>query len=111
MILPSLANPFPNPSPKFWSGRAWCRILCSQDSTAKFACFTANCCSVKPGNNGAIPPATLAEFTLNGYNLPMPVVPKGGASSDCSATGCLVDLDCMYPSKLRVTAGGGWWNG
>ncbi|TKY65677.1 Thaumatin protein 1 [Spatholobus suberectus] len=65
---------------------------------------------------GARPPATLAEFTLkcadgldfynvslvDGYNLPMLIVAKGGTRGGCSATGCLVDLNGGCPAELRV---------
>ncbi|GMH16372.1 hypothetical protein Nepgr_018213 [Nepenthes gracilis] len=110
--------------PKSWSGRVWGRTLCFRnESTSKFTCLTADCGSgtVECAGSGAIPPATLAEFTLNGaggldfydvslvdgYNLPILVVAKGGASGDCSATGCLVDLNGACPSDLKVTISGG----
>ncbi|BBH08032.1 Pathogenesis-related thaumatin superfamily protein, partial [Prunus dulcis] len=64
------------------------------------------------------PPATLAEFTLNGaggldfydvsfvdgYNLPMTVVPEGGTGGNCTTTGCEVDLNVGCPSELKVAA-------
>lgn len=75
--------------PTAWSGRIWGRTLCSTDSSGKFSCATGDCGSstVECAGSGAIPPATLAEFTLNGaegldfydvslvdgYNLPMAV--------------------------------------
>ncbi|KAK9165157.1 hypothetical protein Scep_000348 [Stephania cephalantha] len=69
-------------------------------------------------------PATLAEFTLNGadgkdfydvslvdgYNLPMLVVPHGGSGGNCSTTGCVVDLNVACPAELKVASsavGGG----
>jgi hypothetical protein len=54
--------------PKAWSGRIWARTLCGQDSEGKFSCITADCGSGKVAcaGGGAKPPATLAEFTLNG---------------------------------------------
>ncbi|KAA8546093.1 hypothetical protein F0562_020456 [Nyssa sinensis] len=104
--------------PTSWSGRLWGRTLCSQDSTGKFSCETADCGSGKLAcaGSGAIPPATLAEFTLNGdqgldfydvslvdgYNLPMLVVAKGGKRGGCSSTGCLVDLNGGCPAGLKV---------
>ncbi|KAI9128366.1 hypothetical protein K1719_001359 [Acacia pycnantha] len=74
---------------------------------------------------GAKPPATLAEFTLNGadgldfydvslvdgYNLPMLIVAKGGKRGGCSATGCLVDLNGACPADLRVARGNGTGTG
>lgn len=109
--------------PKFWSGRLWGRTLCTHDSTGRFSCGTGDCGSGKTecAGGGAVPPATLAEFTLNGaegldfydvslvdgYNLPMLVVAKGGTSGGCSSTGCLVDLNGACPAELKVAARGG----
>ncbi|GAB4853188.1 hypothetical protein Ancab_017375 [Ancistrocladus abbreviatus] len=117
--------------PRSWSGRVWARTLCSQSSAGKFTCLTADCGSgtVECSGTGATPPATLAELTLNGdrgldfydvslvdgYNLPMLLVAKGGRGGDCSATGCLVDLNGACPSELKVTTaaaeGGGSGSG
>lgn len=106
--------------PKSWSGRIWARTLCGQGSDGKFSCETADCGSGKVECvGGAKPPATLAEFTLNGadgldfydvslvdgYNLPMLIVAKGGTRGGCSATGCLVDLNGGCPRDLRVARG------
>ncbi|XP_027355016.1 thaumatin-like protein 1b [Abrus precatorius] len=103
--------------PKSWSGRIWARTLCGQDPDGKFSCVTADCGSGKVEcAGGAKPPATLAEFTLNGadgldfydvslvdgYNLPMLIVAKGGTRGGCSATGCLVDLNGGCPADLKV---------
>ncbi|XP_028774601.1 thaumatin-like protein 1b [Neltuma alba] len=109
-------------APAGWSGRLWGRTLCSQDSTGKFSCVTGDCGSsgVECGGGGAAPPATLAEFTLNGaggmdfydvslvdgYNLPMTVEPQGGAGGgNCTSTGCVVDLNGPCPTELKVTYG------
>lgn len=104
-------------APTNWSGRLWGRTLCTTDSTGKFSCGTGDCGSgTVECSGGAAPPATLAEFTLDGsggndfydvslvdgYNLPMVVVPQGGGGSNCSATGCLVDLNAACPSDLKV---------
>ncbi|KAJ6896886.1 thaumatin-like protein 1b isoform X1 [Populus alba x Populus x berolinensis] len=67
--------------------------------------------------SGAQPPATLAEFTLNGadgldfydvslvdgYNLPMLVIPKKVTRGGCGATGCLIDLNGACPKELRLS--------
>ncbi|XP_025677539.2 uncharacterized protein [Arachis hypogaea] len=101
-----------------WSGRFWGRTLCSQNSTGKFSCVTGDCGSGKLecSGNGATG-ATLAEFTLgsfggldffdvslvDGYNVPMLVAPIGGSSAgNCTATGCVGDLNGACPSELRV---------
>ncbi|XP_008788393.2 thaumatin-like protein 1b [Phoenix dactylifera] len=108
--------------PSKWSGRIWGRALCSTDSTTgKFTCVTGDCGSgtVQCSGSGATPPATLAEFTLDGsggmdfydvslvdgYNLPMLVTPQdASAGGNCSPTGCLVDLNGVCPSDLKVLA-------
>ena len=64
----------------------------------------------------AMPPATLAEFTLDGYggmdffdvslvdgyNIPMLVVPQGGTGQNCTSIGCVSDLNESCPSELKV---------
>ncbi|KHN45930.1 Thaumatin-like protein 1 [Glycine soja] len=73
---------------------------------------------LKCSGNGAAPPATLAEFTLDGagglnffdvslvdgYNVPMLVAPQGGSGDNCTSTGCAGDLNGACPSELRVTS-------
>ncbi|ERN13381.1 thaumatin-like protein 1b [Amborella trichopoda] len=125
-VLSSLLNGFslqPSSSlslnaPSTWSGRMWARTLCTTDSTTanNFTCQTGDCGSNKIEclGGGAAPPATLAEFTIqsggldfydvslvDGYNLPMLISIQGG-SGNCSTTGCLVDLNEVCPSDLRV---------
>ncbi|THF94112.1 hypothetical protein TEA_025339 [Camellia sinensis var. sinensis] len=108
-------------APKSWPGRFWARTLCSNDSSGKFSCVTADCGSgkVKCAGAGSIPPATLAEFTLNGdrgldfydvslvdgYNLPMLVEATGGTSGGCYSTGCVANLNRVCPAELRVARG------
>ncbi|KAI3798830.1 hypothetical protein L1987_34111 [Smallanthus sonchifolius] len=108
--------------PPSWSGRMWGRRLCSTDSTGRFSCVTGDCGSgtVECNGGGAAPPATLAEFTLNGangmdfydvslvdgYNLPMMVVPQGESSGNCNVTGCVADLNKNCPAELRLTGSG-----
>ncbi|KAK2660743.1 hypothetical protein Ddye_007276 [Dipteronia dyeriana] len=105
-------------APASWGGRMWGRTHCSQDSTGKFSCVTADCGSGKLecSGSGAAPPATLAEFKLDGYggqdfydvslvdgyNLQMIVVPQGGDGPNCTTTGCVVDLNGACPSELKV---------
>jgi hypothetical protein len=110
--------------PSGWSGRLWGRTLCSTDAaTGRFACVTGDCGSGRQdcGGGGAAPPATLAEFTMDGsggmdfydvslvdgYNLPMLVAPQGAAAAaggSCVPTGCMADLNGACPADLRVAA-------
>ncbi|XP_047083961.1 thaumatin-like protein 1b [Lolium rigidum] len=117
-------------APTGWSGRMWARTLCSEDATGKFTCATGDCGSgaLQCNGGGAAPPASLAEFTLDGsggmdffdvslvdgYNLPMLVTPQGAAAvaatasstggPKCVATGCLVDLNDACPADLKVAS-------
>ncbi|RID77323.1 hypothetical protein BRARA_A00247 [Brassica rapa] len=70
-------------------------------------------------------PATLAEFTLNGaggldfydvslvdgYNIPMAIVPQGGGDAsgvagNCTITGCVKELNGPCPAQLKVATTG-----
>ncbi|KAM7514056.1 hypothetical protein LguiA_003639 [Lonicera macranthoides] len=109
-------------APSSWGGRFWGRTHCTQDSAGKFTCATGDCGSGKLecAGSGATPPATLAEFTLDGdsgldffdvslvdgYNLPMLVVPQGGTGLNCTNTGCVVDLNGACPSEMKVMSSG-----
>ncbi|GLU02753.1 hypothetical protein SLE2022_199910 [Rubroshorea leprosula] len=115
------------PIPRSWSGRLWGRSLCSTDSSGKFSCLSGDCGSekVECSGSGAKPPATLAEFTLNGdsgldfydvslvdgYNLPVLVFPKGGKGAGCGATGCLVELNAACPADLKAARENGGGSG
>ncbi|CAN4078729.1 unnamed protein product [Withania somnifera] len=109
--------------PAGWSGRLWGRSFCSQDPAAgKFTCVTGDCGSgTIECSGGAAPPATLTQFTLNGaggldfydvslvdgYNLPLLVTPQGGTGDgNCSATGCVVDLNGPCPAELKLMSSG-----
>ncbi|XP_010477228.1 PREDICTED: thaumatin-like protein 1 [Camelina sativa] len=110
-------------APSSWGGRFWGRTLCSTGSDGRFTCATGDCGSGKLecSGTGAAPPATLAEFTLDGsggldfydvslvdgYNVQMLVAPQGGSGLNCSTTGCVVDLNGSCPSELRVNSVGG----
>lgn len=109
-------------APSSWGGRFWGRTHCSVNSTGKFSCATGDCGSgeVECEGSGATPPATLAEFTLDGdagmdfydvslvdgYNLPMLVVPQGGSGANCTSIGCVGDFEDSCPSELRVSSVG-----
>jgi hypothetical protein len=109
-----------------WVGRIWGQTHCGRDSSDKFKCLTGDCGSgaLECGGGGYQPPVTLAEFSINGlaglyfynvsvvdgFNLPMLVVPKGtsgAAACDSIGTGCLVDLNSACPKQLSVTRGDG----
>ncbi|GER26613.1 pathogenesis-related thaumatin superfamily protein [Striga asiatica] len=112
-------------APAGWGGRMWGRTNCTMSPDGKFTCGTGDCGSgtVDCGGAGAAPPATLAEFTLDGadgadgkdffdvslvdgYNLPMLVVPQGGSGANCTSTGCAADLTGgACPADLRVEGG------
>lgn len=111
-------------APSSWGGRFWGRTHCTGDpSSGKFSCVTGDCGSgkVECAGGNAAPPATLAEFKLDGdggmdfydvslvdgYNLPMLVVPQGGTGANCTTTGCVVDLNGACPSGLKVTSSDG----
>jgi len=106
-------------APDTWSGHFWGRTDCNIDSvTGKFSCVTGNCRSGKLACNGKGPeqPTTLAQFSLSGeggldfynvsvvdgFNVPILVVPVGGSGENCSSTGCPVDLNNECPTDLRV---------
>ncbi|KAJ8451930.1 hypothetical protein Cgig2_007413 [Carnegiea gigantea] len=88
-------------APAGWSGRFWGRTGCSFDGSGQGSCASGDCGSgrVECGGSGAAPPATLAEFTLNGsggldfydvslvdgYNLPMIVEASGGSGGQKSS--------------------------
>ncbi|PRQ27223.1 putative thaumatin, tRNA-dihydrouridine synthase [Rosa chinensis] len=110
-------------APPSWSGRFWGRTGCNFDPvTGQGSCTTADCGSnqLECNGAGAVPPATLAEFTIgsgdakdfydvslvDGFNLPMLVEPSGG-SGDCSSTGCAVNLNKGCPSELQFEGGAG----
>ncbi|KAL5711276.1 hypothetical protein ACHQM5_021750 [Ranunculus cassubicifolius] len=102
--------------PPKWSGRFWARTHCSNDTSGKFTCLTGDCASSKVGCNGAgaIPPATLLEFTLggasdldfydvslvDGYNLPASITPQGKLG--CPSTSCAGDVNKVCPPEMSV---------
>ncbi|XP_026421801.1 thaumatin-like protein 1b [Papaver somniferum] len=109
-------------APARWSGRFWARTGCSTDSSGRFNCATADCASGKIECNGAgaIPPATLLEFTLNGdggkdfydvslvdgYNLPVSITPQGGLGG-CSSTACMHKINPICLPELSVKGADG----
>ncbi|KAF8263475.1 Osmotin thaumatin-like protein [Lactarius quietus] len=103
--------------PDNWkSGRIWGRRDCNFSSTTigPSACLDGGCnggleCDFHTGTG--VPPATVAEWTLqgsgnldyydvslvNGYNLPMAIIP---AAPNCSVASCPVDLGPACPTPL-----------
>ncbi|CAN0926209.1 Thaumatin-like protein 1 [Linum grandiflorum] len=107
--------------PANWSsGRLWGRTGCSTDAAGKFTCLTGDCASgnVECAGAGAIPPATLVEFTLDGaggldfydvslvdgFNMPVGIAPIGGG---CNATSCSADVNGACPLELAMKGGDG----
>ncbi|KAI4323639.1 hypothetical protein L6164_023230 [Bauhinia variegata] len=101
--------------PRVEKARFWGRTGCSDNSTGSFSCATGDCgtgtieCG---GGSGGTAPVTLVEFSLagpggldffdvslvDGYNLPLTVVP----STNCTTTGCVVDVNNACPPELVV---------
>ncbi|KAL1346664.1 hypothetical protein HN51_020261 [Arachis hypogaea] len=106
-------------APKAWSGRFWGRRGCSFDSSGSGLCVTGDCGGkLKCDGAGGVPPASLAEFTLDspegdfydvslvdGYNMPVSIFPSGG-SGQCKAVTCRSDLNRNCPSGLELRRNG-----
>ncbi|PON97444.1 Thaumatin [Trema orientale] len=110
--------------PAPWSGRFWGRSHCSTDHSGKFSCATGQCGSgeIECKGTGAIPPASLVEFTLapnsgqdfydvslvDGFNLPVLVKPEGGSGGGgCNSTSCPASVNDVCPDELAVKGGDG----
>uniref|UniRef100_A0A2N9IR90 Thaumatin-like protein n=1 Tax=Fagus sylvatica TaxID=28930 RepID=A0A2N9IR90_FAGSY len=107
--------------PATWSGRLWARTQCS-NVNGRFTCATADCASGQIACNGAgaIPPASLVEFTLSGFggndfydvslvdgfNLPLSITPQGGSVS-CQSTSCPGNVNQVCPAELAVKGSDG----
>ncbi|XP_027342994.1 thaumatin-like protein 1 [Abrus precatorius] len=110
-------------TPATWTGRFWGRTLCANDSsTGNFSCATGDCGSgkVECGGMGGAPPATLVEIStgsvggrdfydvslVDGFNVPVMVVPVGVPGGNCGSAGCPEDLNAVCPAELKVTEKG-----
>ncbi|XP_051141301.1 pathogenesis-related thaumatin-like protein 3.5 [Andrographis paniculata] len=107
-------------APTGWSGRFWARTGCNFDRSGKQGnCTTGDCGGLlECQGSGGVPPASLAEFTLDspedfydvslvdGFNLPVSIVPSGG-TGNCSAVKCTADLNLSCPKILTVTGNNG----
>ncbi|KAE8098383.1 hypothetical protein FH972_016452 [Carpinus fangiana] len=105
--------------PANWSGRMWARTLCS-NANGKFTCGTADCASGQVACNGAgaVPPASLVEFTLggsggqdfydvslvDGFNLPVSITPQG---TGCQSSSCPGNVNQVCPPDLAVKGSDG----
>ncbi|KAI3892092.1 hypothetical protein MKW92_029395 [Papaver armeniacum] len=107
--------------PERWSGRIWGRQGCSFNRIGEGTCNTGDCAGLLQckGASG-MPPATVVEMTLgtpnsplhyydvslvDGFNLPVSMVPVGGGAG-CGVAGCELDLNQCCPSALEVKRGG-----
>ncbi|KAK4389151.1 PR5-like receptor kinase [Sesamum angolense] len=109
-------------APWSWQGRLWGRTHCGNVSGGNFSCITGDCGTGKLecDNMNSLTPVTLVEFNLDGpqgmdfydlslvdgFNLPIVVVPEGDSRGNCTAVRCVVDLNERCPSELRTSAGG-----
>ncbi|XP_010256852.1 PREDICTED: thaumatin-like protein [Nelumbo nucifera] len=107
--------------PDKWSGRIWGRQGCCFDENGKGSCETGDCGGlVNCRGIGGVPPATVVEMTLgtsssplhyydvslvDGFNLPVSMVPVGGGGIGCGIAACEADLNVCCPSALEVKRG------
>ncbi|XP_077224682.1 pathogenesis-related protein 5-like [Tasmannia lanceolata] len=101
-------------APPGWSGRFWARTNCNFHVSGTGRCTTGDC-GLLTCTGGAVPPVTLAEFTLNGadgndfydvslvdgYNVGILITPTGGTGS-CQIPGCQSDLNESCPPELQI---------
>ncbi|KAI3474616.1 hypothetical protein Pfo_029785 [Paulownia fortunei] len=115
-LAPQASRTLNVPAP--WSGRVWARFQCS--NSGRFTCLSGDCSSgqIECNGAGAIPPASLVEFTLagangrdfydislvDGFNLPVSVRPVG---ANCATTTCPADINRGCPNELAIRAPNG----
>ncbi|PWA41806.1 thaumatin [Artemisia annua] len=101
-------------TPTGWSGRFWARSGCTFNANGEGTCETGDCGSgLYCRGAGGVPPASLAEFTLDspldfydvslvdGYNMPISISPYDDAGQ-CQSVVCDVNLNQNCPSDLQV---------
>ncbi len=99
-----------------WGGRFWGRSGCTFDADGIGSCETGDCGGLlRCAGAGGDPPASLAEFTLNGangddfydvslvdgYNMEIGIIPTGG-NGTCGSPGCTRNLNPQCPEALQV---------
>nr|AAQ84890.1 PR-5 thaumatin-like protein [Pseudotsuga menziesii] len=98
------------------AGRFWGRTGCSFDASGQGSCTTGNCGGVLNCTGAGQPPATLAEYTLNGsnnldtydislvdgFNLPLSITPS---NSSCPTVDCSSNVTANCPTQLQVAEG------
>lgn len=112
-----------------FASRIWARTNCKKWPDGRFGCDTGDCgggTSVACEGRGGRPPASLAEFTLNGggdqdyydvslvdgYNLKISIRPKSANSERpgeywCKNVECQSDLNEICPEELKTYNGDG----
>ncbi|KAJ0797396.1 putative Thaumatin family [Helianthus annuus] len=106
-------------TPERWAGRIWGRSGCKFDGHGQGTCMTGDCGSgLYCRGAGGVPPASLAEFTLDspldfydvslvdGYNMPVSIFPHDD-SGVCASVRCDADLNQHCPANLIVRGDGG----
>nr|ADB97928.1 thaumatin-like protein L4 [Pinus monticola] len=98
------------------AGRFWGRTSCSFDASGQGKCSTGDCGGLLNCQASGQPPATLAEYTLNGgnnrdtydislvdgFNIPLSITPS---DASCTAPTCSSNINTICPSELKVTDG------
>ncbi|CAN6442770.1 unnamed protein product [Victoria cruziana] len=103
--------------PQGWSGRLWPRRGCQFNEQGHGECETGDCMGLLHCRGaGGLPPMTVVEMTLgtsksplhfydvslvNGFNLPVSIVPVGGGIG-CGMASCESDLNLCCPASLEV---------
>ncbi|XP_033758652.1 pathogenesis-related protein 5-like [Pecten maximus] len=106
-----------------WNGRIWGRTHCTESGQ----CQTGDCGGLQCNGRTGRPPATLAEFTLDGwgeedyydlslvdgFNLMMTIIPVSGTYDTnhhgtyyCARAGCYSDLNQGCPGEQQQHYGG-----
>ncbi|EFJ18267.1 hypothetical protein SELMODRAFT_113238, partial [Selaginella moellendorffii] len=124
-------------APWGWSGRFWGRTDCSSSIAAinssntannhtmntMIDCETGDCNGELGCSSPGLPPATLVEFTplrdphalldhydvslVDGYNLPVRVIPSSGSCKSAGCSASAADLLARCPPELAIRRSGG----